>query len=256
MFWNAVPSAFDGVLGATGAEAIQARSLSSSILSISSLSDIAQTASQSSFQVVDFQLMIFEIALGKFFCTPATRRLLVSGMLLANLSTLSAHTTCASSSSAPTLAAIRFPRLLGFKMAMSSDACFSANVFSVISLAGHQTSKAVLALANVVFWTVVRVVHHMAVGDFTFSESSRSLTLSVSERLVFMIIRHLRQFMKSCGSPSSGLPVNWRALRSAMVKSSETGAVGVVDCVTGSGVAGGLLSCGVAGQVAGCNKKL
>ena len=81
MFWNAAPSAFDGVLGGMVYLIV---SLSSSTFSMSSLRDMARTASVNSFHVIGFNPTSFRSGLGSFFRVEATRRLFVSGILSAD----------------------------------------------------------------------------------------------------------------------------------------------------------------------------
>ena len=135
MFWKAAPSVFEGVLGVIGAYQVAFRS--SSIFSINSSSYIALTASVNCFHVIGFKPTSLRRGFGSFLHVDVTRRLLVSGMFAANLSTLSAHTTCDISSSAPRFAATLFPRLLIFSVVLSRRACFSAVVFSVMGFTGH-----------------------------------------------------------------------------------------------------------------------
>jgi hypothetical protein len=213
MLWNAAPSAFDGVLGGMMYLVV---SLSSSTFSMSSSRDTARTASASSFHVIGFNPTSFRSGLGSFFRVEATSRLFVSGMSPASLSTLSAHTTCDSSSSAPTLAATLFPRSPAFSTVSSSRVCFSAVVFSVMALTGHRSSKASRAVVNDALFALVRVTNHAAAGDFALRDSSRKRTFSSSESPVFIRMILSSRFIKSWGSWSSGFPVNDRLDMSAM----------------------------------------
>lgn len=219
--WNAAPSAFDGVFGAV--TVYRVRSLSSSTFSISSSRVMLLTASASSFQVMGFKPISFMSGLGSFFRIDATSRLFVSGMSPANRSTLSAQTTCDNSSSAPTLAATLLPKSPIFNVVSSSNACFSAVVFSVIAFTGHRSSKAVRAAENDSLLAGLSVVNHAAAGDFAFKDNSRKRTFSASVSPVFIRIILSRRFMKSWGSWSSGFPVNEQLEMSAMFMSSEWG---------------------------------
>jgi hypothetical protein len=175
----------------------------------------------------------------------------VSGISPANLSTLSAHIICDSSSSAPTLAATLFPKSLIFNTVSSSKACFSAVVFSVMALIGQQSSNVSLAALNDALSAFWSVMNHAAAGDFDLRESSRKQTLYVSVSPVFMRMILSNLFIKSCGSWSSGFPVNEQLDMSAMFTLSRS------VLYTGGGVAGvigrvfWLLSSGV--HVAGEN---
>src|SRR6202522_2042977 len=92
-----------------------------------------------------------------------------------------------------------------------------------MALTGHLSSNASLAEANDALLALVRVVNHMAAGDFALSDNSRNRTFSVSERPVFIkiILSSRFMFMKSCGSWSSGFPVNEQLVMSDMLTSSR-----------------------------------
>ena len=168
----------------------------------------------------------------------------MSGISPASLSTLSAHTTCDSSSSAPTLAATLLPKSPTLNIVSSSKACFSAVVFSVVAFTGHRTSNAARTATKDFLLPSVRVTNHAAAGDFALSDNSKNRTLSASVRPVFMRIILSSRFIKSWGSSSSGFPVNEQLVMSAMSASSrrlEYGGTGEI----------GWLSCGV--QTAGEN---
>lgn len=158
---------------------------------------MSRTVSANSFHVIGFNPTSFRSGLGSFLRIDATRRLLVSGMSPANLSTLSAHTTCDNSSLAPTLPATLLPKSLTFRMVPSSRACFSAVVFSVMGLTGQCSSKAARAAANVNLLAAVRVANHTAAGDLDLSESWRNRTLSGSVKPVFIRMTRSSRFMKS-----------------------------------------------------------
>ena len=187
--------------------------------------------------------------LGNLFLVDATSRLFVSGMSPTSLSTLSAHTMCDNSSSAPTLAATLFPRLLALKIASSSIACFSVVVFSVMALTGQWRFIASLALENVSLSVALRVIYHAAARDFAFKDNVKNQTFSASVNLVLISMTHSSQFIKSSGSWSSGFPIKEILDMSAMFTLSgvmmgiAAGEIGQVPW---------LLSCGV--HIAGENE--
>jgi hypothetical protein len=88
-------------------------------------------------------------------------------------------------------------------------------------LTGHLTSNASLAEENDTLLVLFKVVNHVAAGDFALSDNSKNRTFSVSDRPVFIKIILSKRFMKSCGSWSSGFPVNEQLAISDMLALSR-----------------------------------
>ena len=152
----------------------------------------------------------------------------MSGISPASHSTLSAHTTCDSSSSAPRLAATLLPKSFSFSTVLSRSACFSAVVLSVIGLVGHRSANAVLIVAKDFLSASVSDNNQVSAGDFVLIDSSKYLTLSASVRPDLMRIVRSILFMKFCRSWSSGLPMKNAVAVSVISSLSELIADGIL----------------------------
>jgi hypothetical protein len=90
-----------------------------------------------------------------------------------------------------------------------------------MALTSHLSSNTSLAVVNDALLVFVKVVNHVAAGDFALSDNSRKRTLSTSDRPVFINVILSNRFMKSCGSWSSGFPVNEQLVMSDMFRLSR-----------------------------------
>ena len=133
-------------------------SLSSSRASSIWESVAVRTALQNSAQSVCPEPVTFCRILGIFFRTAPIRRPFVSGIAAARRSTLSAHTTCANSSTPFTFT--RFPTSSSVIVVRSNAACFSSTVFTVGGLVGHLFANEVIRCSQVSLSPKLRPSHH------------------------------------------------------------------------------------------------